>query len=116
MGYKYFELDDFTCKCGCGQNHIEPYFVEVLDKYRELVDRPFIISSGYRCPEHDATYGGKGNHPSGLAADIVTPDSSFRYNLLYYARDLDIKRVGIAHNYTHVDIWGSAPQMLVWVY
>lgn len=117
MSYRYFELEDFRCRCGCGGNEIEPWFVQVLDNLREKIGRPMIISSGWRCVKHDKSYGGKGNHVTGLAADIITPDSNMRFNFIYYARDFDIHRIGLAHLYTHLDvIHAGAPQEVAWLY
>jgi len=44
----------------------------VLDPLREEVDKPIIVSSGYRCPELNKAVGGSSTsqHMQGLAADI----------------------------------------------
>jgi len=49
--YKYFKLSDFDCQ-ETGENRMEEEFIERLDKLREACGFPFIITSGYRSPEH----------------------------------------------------------------
>ena len=45
---------------------------KVLEPYRDLVEKPVIISSGYRCPELNRLVGGAKNsqHMKGEAADL----------------------------------------------
>lgn len=45
---------------------------KVLEPYRDLVEKPVIISSGYRCPELNKLVGGAKNsqHMKGEAADL----------------------------------------------
>ena len=47
--------------------------VENLQTKRELVDSPFVISSGYRCVEYNKEIGGatKSQHILGNATDII---------------------------------------------
>lgn len=117
MSWKYFEFDDFKCKCGCGENKMQPYFIDILDEMRSFIGRPFIINSGYRCDKYDATFGGKGNHTTGLAADINTPDSAMRFALFYHGVLADINRFGFAPTYTHLDaIHAGRPQEVSWLY
>lgn len=70
---KYFKLSEFACKCGkC--KHVEPpkKLQLLVDAIREKVGYPIIITSGYRCPAHNAAVGGAKNsvHMNGYAADL----------------------------------------------
>lgn len=77
---KYFQLSEFQCKC-CGA--LPPQgidgkmlkLLEVLDSIRDSIGEPIIITSGYRCPSHNAAVGGVSNslHVAGCAADIICP-------------------------------------------
>lgn len=69
----HFTEAEFRCKCGCGRADMDQQFVERLDSVREYLERPLIISSGYRCPDHNeavSSTGRNGPHTTGKAADI----------------------------------------------
>ncbi len=73
MNWKYFKFSEFECKCGCGGNDIDASFVDMLDELRGIVGFPFIITSGYRCPDYNdkiSTTGRTGPHTTGRAVDI----------------------------------------------
>lgn len=70
-----FNLREFACKC-CGVVKIDSEVVERLQIIRNRIKRPIIITSGYRCPEHNKRVGGEKDsyHLQGLAVDIVVKD------------------------------------------
>ena len=75
----YFKRSEFACKCGCGFDTVDTALLQVLEYVRAAVKSPIIITSGCRCPEHNAKIGGsKGSkHMQGRAADIKCPDVMF---------------------------------------
>ncbi len=71
---KYFKKTEFDCRCGCGQNEMEPDFLKKLDDLRGRFDFPFIVTSGYRCPSYNAqvsSTGATGPHTTGRAVDLA---------------------------------------------
>lgn len=74
---RFFTLDEFRCKCGCGRVNIASGLVFLLDMMRARMDSPLIINSGYRCQEHNVAVGGAKNsrHTRGLAVDVACPKS-----------------------------------------
>ena len=77
---KNFNLNEFACKgsvSGCCQGAVKvsPVLVLQLQKLREKLDRPVIITSGYRCETHNERVGGVPGsyHLYGMAADIISP-------------------------------------------
>ncbi|MGC9344888.1 MAG: D-Ala-D-Ala carboxypeptidase family metallohydrolase, partial [Bacteroidales bacterium] len=74
-------IEEFECKCGCGQNGVDINFLRKLNEARDLADIPFIISSGYRCQKHNKEIGGVPDsaHTKGMAVDITCKDSRTRY-------------------------------------
>jgi len=70
---KHFSIEELQCPC-CGYLEADMTFLEVLEDIREQVGRPFVISSGYRCQEHNFKIGGASTsrHLYGRAVDIVT--------------------------------------------
>lgn len=70
---RYFRLDEFRCKCGCGQVRVASGLVLLLDVVRGILGYPLTVTSGFRCPARNAKVGGAENsrHMIGCAADIV---------------------------------------------
>lgn len=72
MSWKNFNLAEFEC-LHCGKNEIDPDFVDKLQTLRDACGFPLIITSGYRCPEHNqavSSTGPDGPHTTGRAVDI----------------------------------------------
>ena len=70
---KYFTYDELMCKCGCDQCLMQQDFVEKLDDLRESMAMPLILTSAYRCPDHNekvSLSGRNGSHTTGRAVDI----------------------------------------------
>lgn len=84
---KYFKIEEFACK-HCGECRMDPFFLERVDRLREYYQRPLIVSSGYRCPVHNAAVsstGPTGPHTTGHAADF----------LVSHGKAVDLLRVAI---------------------
>ena len=70
---KHFRRDEFRCRC-CGDERMQDDFVRKLDDLRERCGFPFIVSSGYRCAEHNqrvSSTGPAGPHTTGRAVDVL---------------------------------------------
>lgn len=67
----HFSKAELACH-HCGVNECRQPLVDALEAFRVLVGKPVIVSSAYRCPQHNAEAGGAGRseHVDGLAADI----------------------------------------------
>ena len=70
--WKYFTEDELKCK-HTGIYGMDSEFMEILEKVREEVGIPFIITSAYRDPTHpiEAKKSQPGAHASGRAVDIL---------------------------------------------
>lgn len=108
---EHFDSTEFACKCGCGglQNgaNISPRLVQLLENIRQQCGTPIIVTSGYRCPEHNRSVGGVFNsrHILGEAADII----SYQYKLeeLYKIADAcGAEGLGMYPWGIHVDVRG----------
>ena len=109
MTWKYFKLEEFACKC-CGENKISPRLVDILDELRLRVGSPLPVSSGYRCPAHNAltSYTGEdGPHTTGLAVDLHV-DRKLAYDVLRVAFELGFTGIGVQQKgsarYLHLDL------------
>jgi uncharacterized protein YcbK (DUF882 family) len=69
-----FSRPEFICKCGCGRVDMDAKFLHALQSLRTQLGFRFKISSGWRCPDYNATVsttGWTGPHTTGAAADIL---------------------------------------------
>lgn len=109
---KDFNRSEFTCKCGCGYNFINPALVNMLQAIRDAMGEPVIVTSGCRCKEHNAKVGGVENsyHLKGLAADITCKSGASKlFNVIRTLReDGRLPELGFCQyyhgkNFVHVD-------------
>jgi uncharacterized protein YcbK (DUF882 family) len=114
----FFKEPEFACPCGCGKVHVDQFLLHLLEKARKLLNRPVIITSGYRCPEHNAAVGGKPNsaHLTGKAADIRCVFSGERYDLIRTFVGIGVTRLGIGKDFIHIDVDTMLPQRCLWIY
>ena len=115
----HFNAREFRCQCG--QPHETLIASELIDKlealYTALNCSKIIVTSGYRCPEHDKAVGGtsSGQHTKGTAADVCCyrqdgqPISS--KTVCCKAQNLGftgIANITSSYQYTHLDVRTSA--------
>lgn len=111
----HFNVREFRCQCG--SNHETLIASELVDKlealYTALNCSKIIVTSGYRCPDHDKAVGGtsSGQHTKGTAADVCCygqdgqPISS--KTVCCKAQDLGftgIANITSSYQYTHLDV------------
>lgn len=75
----HFKVKEFACKDGTPIVFVDEYLAVILEIARKKIDKPIIITSGYRTVSHNKKVGGAkySYHMRGMAADIrangVTP-------------------------------------------
>ncbi len=114
--FKYFKLEDFDCQ-ETGDNLMDVSFIHKLDELREACSFPFIITSGYRSPEHSREWSkakGPGTHAQGIAADIKVSKGSQRYTIIEEALLMGFRGIGIAKTFIHIDDRETTP--VIWNY
>ncbi len=120
MNYKHFRISEFYCKCDRDHDEhiIDENLVLKLDFARMMAKIPFIVTSGYRCPQHNAEVGGvpKSSHMIGKAADIRAITSKERYKILSCLLLTGFRRVGIGKAFIHVDIDDDKTLDVCWTY
>jgi len=69
-----FSADEFKCQCGCGMDIHRP-LKQKIQRVRDKIGLPFIITDGYRCPTRNAQEGGTSTslHMQGRAVDFQVP-------------------------------------------
>jgi len=121
--YPNFSEDEFRCKgthCCGGKALMDEYFLALLQQLRTEVGFPFHITSGYRCPDHNAAVsrtGRAGPHTTGQAADIAV-NGPQRYKILAEFAKYGFTGVGIANTFIHLDLLSpdEAPRPTSWTY
>ena len=108
MTYKYFKLSEFQCPTLEGDANMCPLFMARITEAREIANIPFIINSGYRTPEHNASISGSVKNSSHTnipcnAADIRVSNSTERYKILKACLAAGFRRVGIGKGFIHID-------------
>jgi len=110
----HFSRKEFECKCGCGFAAMDSELLEVLEDVREHFGSPIIITSGCRCPSHNAQVGGMPNsfHTKGMACDFKV--KSLGENQDTVADYLEAKypnKYGIGRyiGRTHIDVRPNGP-------
>ena len=95
---------------------MKPEFLFKLDALRESCGFPFVITSGYRSPDHpiEAVKEIPGTHAQGIAADIKITNSAHRYTIIREALAHGFTGLGVAGDFIHVDTRGTVP--VIWVY
>lgn len=97
---------------------IVPAFMNWLLAVRLCYNRPMIISSGYRTPQHQQILpGGRttGSHVSAEAVDVKVY-GPHAHELQKVAHHLDVIGMGVhqtdehASRYLHLDMWDDAPE------
>ena len=111
----HFNAREFRCQCG--KTHETLIASKLVDKLEQLYSTlncsKIIVTSGYRCPEHDKAVGGtsSGQHTKGTAADVCCygqdgqPISS--KTVCCKAQDLGfggIANITSSYQYTHLDV------------
>jgi len=115
----YFSLEEFHCPCGYCNNSffvISQTLLNRLNLVRDKLQEPIIISSGFRCAQHNEFVGGTSDssHTKGLAADINIPDNAYRFKILPLLLD-QFNRIGILKKGIHVDVETFKPSGRIWV-
>ncbi len=101
----HFMLHEFECRDGSHQVRLHPRLLEMLQKLRNQINRPVIITSGYRNPTHNKNVGGspRSQHLLGTAADIAVRGMSPQ-ELAPRAEAIGFTGIGLYRNFLHLDI------------
>jgi uncharacterized protein YcbK (DUF882 family) len=132
MSKNWFIPEEFECQCKnkrCvgkePQMRMNPLLLQALNRVREEFKKPIIVTSGFRCPDHNKAIGGaiKSQHLQGTAADI-RPASGKKEDLeeLYQLCKKELGFTGLGDgrpkNFVHVDVRQKNPKekRSEWIY
>jgi len=99
----HFEVDEFRCPC-CGVAIVTRPLLRQLELLREKVGEPIRVTSGYRCPKHNAEVGGSETslHMAGCAVDIVVDGMDMR-KLARLAGECWFEGILVYEDHVHLD-------------
>lgn len=119
----HFSDKELACSC-CGVNGMNSEFMDKLESLRVMLDEPIILSSAYRCPNHNnevSSTGFNGPHTTGLAVDIKCKGMQ-AHRILGLAMMLGFYGIGISQKgnhesrFIHVDLMRGAMRPWLWSY
>ena len=113
---KDFNDFEFTCGCGCQKNKVSPTLIDKLQQLRDMINKPIIITSGYRCKAYNKHIGGADNSPhlTGEASDIQVKAIA-PITLAIIASKIAYIRIGIYDKHTHIDVRPPNPSKY-WIF
>lgn len=117
---KNFSRSEFRChgtNCCGGAAPISGLLVDVLQRARDTIGKPFTVNSGFRCITHNRSIGSNDNsqHCLGNAADIALVDGMTAKQMsavfsealcvfLGYSESQDCGGIGLYDTFIHVDV------------
>lgn len=110
----HFTSEEMACP-HCKVCATQPAFMAKLEQLRVTYGKPLIITSGYRCPEHNKKVGGAPNsyHLYGKAADIAVPNKAERYKLVKIAMELGFGGIEVSPKHIHIDNRDQAAAVMI---
>lgn len=110
---------EFACK-HCGEYFHDEQFLDKLQAFRYLIDKPLVINSGHRCEAHNKAVGGAQKRADGsggsqhlkVAADISLTGRD-RHAMAALAKNLGFTGIGYGSTFLHLDM---RPNPAEWYY
>ncbi len=105
----HFTREELECKCGCGLMLFTQAAVERLEDIRVDLGVPLVVTSGYRCPKHDAD-AHRLRHPYFTDAERHGPHTVVEYDnitvdaLAHGQNAYELLFSSIAHGFTGIGI------------
>lgn len=111
-----FDNTIFACP-HCGAMQMDAKFISQLTTVQFGMQEDLIITSGYRCPTHNAAIGGApdSRHILGLAVDIAMDNGPKRWLLIKLAMMNGMNGIGIGRTFVHLD-GRPESQRTTWLY
>lgn len=96
--YPNFSFNELKCK-HTNQCDMSPELMHILQSMRNQLNKPIIITSGFRAVEHpvERSKSKPGEHTHGMAVDILC-SGEYALSILRMCMDYNIKRIGVNQN------------------
>lgn len=110
-GARFFRREEFACKCGkyCDgyPAEMDQELLRAADRVREALGAACLVSSGLRCPQHNANVGGVRNsrHLTGKAMDFCAAGKTAQQVLAAVLAQPEVRYAyAIDNRYVHMDV------------
>lgn len=119
--WPHFSREEMRCRCGCGRADVDPAFMDRLELLRVEYGKPMIVTSGFRCEDHNAAVAGKARsgHLTGMAVDIHLASQRDADRIIELAYKHGFGGKG-ARLHGHVGGWtvhlDTLPRKAIWTY
>ncbi len=134
---KYFDIEDFDSPAlasdtgekyikngrqylkDSGKKNMSLKFIRMLNDARENYGKKFIITSGYRTPQYNATLSGavpNSAHTLGCAVDVSAPTTAEKEAIVKAAIKAGFRRIGWGPTFIHLDNDATKPQDVLFGY
>ena len=122
-----FPYSELRCRCGhCDSTgrEMDPVFMALLQRLRQVYGKPMPLSSGYRCPLHPNEVNKReaGEHSQGKAVDVKCHGAD-AVKILQMALNLGFVRVGVKQKgpgrFLHLGLASEGdrfPSPMIWSY
>jgi len=123
-----FSEDEFRCQghsCCGNKADMDREFLICLQALRSAYGKPLVITSGYRCPDHNAAVseatGRSGPHTTGRAADIkVSGQDAYHFLQLSFFHPFTgygiMQRGPHQGRFIHLDTLTGSNRPMLWSY
>lgn len=107
-----FLIREFRCRDGADEIFIDRKLVDVLQKYRDFIGKPIVVTSGYRTETHNKAVGGAKNsyHLIGRAIDFFINGVNAR-DIAKWMFSMGVTGIGLYINrnqeFVHIDSRGT---------
>lgn len=119
---RYFspETDPLLFACPCGECDVKPLpeLLYMLDQVREDAGVAMTVTSGPTCPAYREAkgYSTTSEHIICTGADIVCPNSAYRWSVITAAIAAGVNRIGIGDGFVHLGVSKDHAQCVIWTY
>lgn len=102
---------------------MHPQALQMFDQAREKAGIPFMVTrgGGFRCQKYiesgsSVANTSHGSNGVGWAGDFEARLSRDRFRIVKAALATGFTRIGVAHNFIHLDCDPSKPPSVIWTY
>lgn len=115
----YFGEHEFECRCRSCVPAVKMDYelLKALDYMRKRFGKPIIVNSGIRCPDHNEREGGvpSSSHLKGKAADVRVDNDRDRFQMIKFALEYGVPRIGVGYGYLHLDVDREKNYPRIWL-
>lgn len=120
---RYFQPEEYRCRCGRGAacdapQELDGLMAQRLDMLRESLGHPLVLTSGLRCAVWNAKVGGApdSRHLTGQAVDLACDTDYYRFEVLQHLLNRPAPLftfIELAPKHIHVDSRAGRAGMLM---